>query len=123
MSWTRVLTRLAVFPAIAAASLATAPIATAQTSTGRITGTVTDRVAGAPIANVTIAVTNTALAGRTGPDGRFTIADVPAGNQRLRAARIGYAPTDQLVNIGANQTVTVNLALSTASVTLDQVVV
>lgn len=123
MSWTRVLSRLAVVPALALAALAAASPASAQTATGRITGIVTDRIAGAPVANVTISVVGTPLAARTSAEGRYTIADVPAGHQRLRAARIGYAPLDQLVSVGEGQTVTVNLALQTASVTLDQVVV
>ena len=60
---------------------------------------------------------------RTGPDGKFTIATAPTGSQRVRASRIGYSPTDQLVTLSAGQTSTVNFAMATASVTLDQMVV
>jgi TonB-dependent starch-binding outer membrane protein SusC len=119
MHWTHVLRRLAAVPALAFAT----GVASAQGSAGRITGTVTDRVAGAPIANVALTITGTQLAARTGPDGRYSINDVPAGSQRIHTARIGYTPTEQSVTISAGQTATVNIALSSASVTLDQMVV
>src|SRR5262245_10833354 len=102
--------------------VAAAPSA-AQSGNGRVTGTVTDRTAGAPIPNVAVTVVGTALGARSGADGKFTINEVPAGAQRLRAARIGYTPADQLINLAAGQTTTVNMALSTATVTLDQMVV
>ena len=103
-------------------ALAGFPLA-AQSATGRITGAVTDRVAGAPIANVSVSIVGTTLGARTGPDGRYTIAGVPTGNRLVRAARIGYTPLDQSVTVSADQPITINLALSTASTTLDQMVV
>jgi hypothetical protein len=118
MIWTRARWSLALV-----SSLLAATSAAAQTGNGRVTGIVTDRTAGAPVSNVSITVVGTSLGGRTGPDGHFTIAEVPAGQQRLRAARIGYSPSDQLVTIAAGQAATVNFALSTATVTLDQMVV
>jgi TonB-linked SusC/RagA family outer membrane protein len=100
-----------------------ATAAAAQGGTGRITGIITDRAAGAPVSNVTVTVVGTQLGARSGPDGRYTIADVPVGQQRLRAARIGYAPTDQLVSVASGQVLTMNLAVAAVSVTLDQMVV
>ncbi|HXT15390.1 MAG TPA: TonB-dependent receptor [Gemmatimonadaceae bacterium] len=103
------------------------PALIAQTTqaggTGRITGIVADRVAGAPIANVSITISGTTLGARTGVDGRYTINEVPAGAQHLRAARIGYSPTEQAVTVAAGQTATVNLSMAQATITLDQVVV
>jgi TonB-dependent starch-binding outer membrane protein SusC len=118
MTWTRARFSLAVV-----SSLVLAASAPAQTSTGRVSGTITDRTAGAPISNVAVGIVGTALGARTGADGRYTINEVPAGAQRVRASRIGYSPTDQLVTIAAGQTATVNLALSATTVTLDQMVV
>jgi len=117
MNWKRALSALAL------GSLFTGAALPAAAQTGRITGTITDRTAGAPIPNVTVTVVGTQLGARSGPDGRYSIADVPAGAQRIRAARIGYAPTDQLVTLTAGQTITTNFAMSAASVTLDQMVV
>ena len=118
MIWTRARWSVAIL-----SSLAFATTSAAQTGNGRVTGTITDRTAGAPISNVAITVVGTTLGARSGTDGKFTINEVPAGAQRLRAARIGYSPADQLVNLTPGQTATVNIALSTATVTLDQMVV
>ena len=118
MIWKRALTCLAFVPLLVVAATS----ARAQTG-GRITGTVIDRTAGAPIPNVNVNVVGTTLGARTGTDGKFTIADVPAGAQRIRAARIGYTPVDQLVTLAAGQTASVNVSMSAATVTLDQMVV
>lgn len=93
------------------------------TETGRITGTVTDRTAGAPVANVAITIIGTQLGARSGADGKFTVTDVPVGAQRVRASRIGYTQTEQPIRISSGVTATLNIALSTATVTLDQMVV
>ncbi|MGH7618707.1 MAG: carboxypeptidase regulatory-like domain-containing protein, partial [Gemmatimonadaceae bacterium] len=120
MNWKRaLLSALALAPLLASPAVPAA----AQSATGRITGIITDRTAGAPIPNVTVTIVGSALGARSGPDGRYSIANVPAGTQRVRAARIGYAPTDQLITISAGQPATVNLAMATVSVTLDQMVV
>ncbi len=116
---TRVLARLALLPALVAA----AATAAAQGSGGRITGLITDRTAGAPISNVSVTIVGSELGARTGADGKYTISDVPPGAKRVRAARIGYAPIEQPITVAAGQTATLNLALSAASVTLDQMVV
>ena len=104
-------------------ALCVAGPAAAQTGTGRITGLVTDRIAGAPISNVNVTIVGTTLGARTGTDGRYTLPAVPTGTQRVRAARIGYSPADEVVRVAAGQTLTVNIALSTATVALDQMVV
>src|SRR5438105_2857381 len=119
MNWMRAVSCLAVVSSLASG----ASLANAQTGAGRIIGTVTDRIAGAPIANVAVTVIGAQLGARTGADGRYSIVDVPAGPQRVRAARIGYSPSEQALSIPAGQTVTLNVALSAASVTLDQMVV
>ena len=119
MNWMRAVTCLALIPA-----LATAPSAvSAQGSGGRVTGIITDRAAGAPIANVSVSIAGSTIGARSGTDGKFTITNAPAGTQRLHASRIGYTPLDQSVNITAGQSVTVTIAQAAASVTLDQVVV
>ena len=116
---TRLLSRLALLlPALLAATPASA-----SAQAGRIVGLITDRTAGAPVANVTVTINGTQLGGRTGAEGRYTINDVPAGTHRVKASRIGYTPVEQQVTVAAGQTVTLNLALSAASVTLDQIVV
>ena len=89
MKWMRAARYLATGTLVVAAASA----ASAQTGTARITGTVTDRTAGAPVANVAVIVVGSEAGARTGPDGKFTIAAAPTGSQRVRASRIGYSPT------------------------------
>jgi TonB-dependent starch-binding outer membrane protein SusC len=124
MPSTRLLSRLALLlPALSFLAAIAPATVSAQGSAGRIVGLITDRTAGAPVPNVSVTVNGTQLGGRTGADGRYTIGEVPAGTQRVKAARIGYAPFEQQVTITAGQTLTLNIALSAASVTLDQMVV
>ncbi len=115
--------RLAIASALAMITGAASTAAAQGGGTGRISGTVTDRIAGAPVANVSIAVVGTQLGARTGPDGKFTVTDVPAGTRRVRASRIGYTPIEQSIAVTDGATATLNMALSTATVTLDQMVV
>ena len=66
MIWTRARRSLAIGSSLFCAMAS----ATAQTGTGRVSGVVTDRTAGAPIANVAITVAGTTLGARTGPEGQ-----------------------------------------------------
>lgn len=67
--------------AIAATSQSSLAAAAPATSVGTITGKVTDRDSGAPVSGVVITVgyNSVKLATMTGPDGMYTIANVPAG--------------------------------------------
>jgi len=98
----------------------TAPLA-AQQSTGTIRGRITDNSTQQPIAGVIVTVG--ARNARTQADGRYTVPDVPAGSDLLRARLIGYAPVSQPVMVAAGDTVTVDLALSASAVGLNAIVV
>jgi TonB-dependent starch-binding outer membrane protein SusC len=102
------------------AGLAAAPLA-AQ-GTGRITGTVTSAADASPVADATVSVQGTSLSARTGPDGRYTLAGVPAGTHTVRAGQIGFASASATVTLGADQTVTANLRLGTQALLLDTLV-
>lgn len=89
------------------------------------TGTVTGRVVDAatqealPAASISVAA-RTAV---SGPDGRFTLQGVPAGTHVLRATRIGYGEATRQVRVAAGETTTVDLALGSSMVMLEDVVV
>jgi TonB-linked SusC/RagA family outer membrane protein len=102
------------------AGLAAAPLA-AQ-ATGRITGTVTSAADGSPVADATVSVQGTSLTARTGPDGRYALAGVPAGPHTVRAGQIGFASSSTTVVVGEGQTVTANLRLGTQALLLDTLV-
>jgi hypothetical protein len=61
-------------------------------TTGTLQGTVIDRQTRRPIDGAVVLVDGTPLNGVTGPDGRFSVAGVPAGVRMIRAEASGYAP-------------------------------
>ena len=102
-------------PALVAATSAQAQ------APGRVTGTVTI-TGGQPLAGANLIVVGTEVRGSTGPDGRFSLLNVPAGTREIRAQRIGYAPITQTVNVTAGETVTLSLAMTAQAVQLQGVV-
>src|SRR4051812_27285718 len=116
MRWTRII------PALVAL-VGLAPLALAQSGSGRISGTVTEAAGGQPVANVTVSVVGTRLGALTGPDGRYNIGAVPAGTHHVRASRLGFTPAQDTVVVRDGETATLSLRLPQVSVTLDQVVV
>src|SRR5690242_17239442 len=62
-----------------------------QLSTGRIVGRVIDAASGVGIADAGVQVVGTTLGVRSGVDGRFAIAGVPAGTVTLQVRWIGFA--------------------------------
>src|ERR1700746_2024165 len=57
---------------------------------GIVQGTVTDAHAGSPISDVTVFVAGARRGAVTDAQGRYHIAAVPAGAQKLIAQRVGY---------------------------------
>src|SRR3954468_10816268 len=82
---------LATRAAGAALLLLCASVPALAQGTGRVTGTVTE-TSGTPLQGVTVTVVGTHRMGVPDPAGRYTIANVAAGTQRLRATRLGFLP-------------------------------
>ena len=100
------------------------PAAHAQAeSTGTIVGTVVDaeKAMTLELAQVYIAALNKSAV--WGADGRFTIADVPAGAHLLAAELIGYKRATTTVVVVAGETATVELELTAKAVELEEMVV
>ncbi|HEU0298025.1 MAG TPA: SusC/RagA family TonB-linked outer membrane protein [Longimicrobium sp.] len=89
-------------------------------NTGTVTGRVLEGSTQEPLAGVTVAVAE--RSGVTGADGRFTLGGVPAGTHTLRATRIGFGTVTQQVTVAAGQTATVELAMSSQALMLEEVV-
>src|SRR4051812_18422713 len=96
----------------------------AYAQNGRITGTVKD-ASGTALSGVGVRATNqkTQASSRTttGADGRYTIADLPAGGYTVAASMPGLRTVSQNVQLAAGQTVTLDLELQ--PVTLEAVTV
>ncbi|PYP60171.1 MAG: SusC/RagA family TonB-linked outer membrane protein [Gemmatimonadetes bacterium] len=89
---------------------------------GAIVGRVTDSVSGQGIAVATVAVEGTALSSRSGDDGRYRIADVPAGPHTVKATRIGYRSVSKAVTVVPDQDAALDFALAAHATELEQVV-
>ena len=107
-------------PAFRYASLAASPASRAEA--GTITGTVTEGASGRAIAGAQVGIAASQLGATTNADGRFTIANVPAGTHAVQVRMIGYTVVERSVTVVDGQTATLNFQLSTRAVVLDEVV-
>jgi TonB-linked SusC/RagA family outer membrane protein len=98
-----------------------APTAAAQG--GTIAGRVTDARSGQAAAGATVEVAGTTLAATADDEGRYRVANVPAGRHTISARRIGYSLSRQSVVVGTGAQATADFALSPAALSLDAVVV
>jgi len=96
--------------------------ARASRQTGSIAGTVRDAATGTPLPNARVALVGTRFGVESGPDGLYTIADVPAATYRVRVRLVGYTPAEASVTVQDGQRAVVDLALQQSAIELDPVV-
>jgi len=113
---------MSVFLLGCAAVLAAAGGATAQDSTGAITGVVRAGDTGAPVARVAISAVGTRLIAETDAEGRYAISGVPPGTYHLRARLLGYSPGDTTVVVQAAQRAVADFRLQPSAIELNPVV-
>lgn len=109
-----------------AGALCLASVATAQTSTGRITGTLTDS-SGTPIADGQIV----AIAQATGirrtatadARGQYVLPSLQPGEYQVEARGIGYAPEARRLRLQIGQTLNLTFRLAATTVQLEEIVV
>jgi outer membrane receptor protein involved in Fe transport len=89
---------------------------------GSIAGRMTDAKTQTALAGATVVVQGTPHSATSGNDGRYRIADVPAGTYTLRARYIGYAPATASVTVSADQEATADFGLEKSAQRLDEVV-
>ena len=98
--------------------------AQSQREVGRITGRVIDASSGAALADVSIRVVGASVGTSTGVDGRFTVANVPAGATGIMARRLGFAAkTVTGIEVVAGRTVEQDVTLVPSTVQLEAVTV
>jgi TonB-dependent SusC/RagA subfamily outer membrane receptor len=88
-----------------------------------VAGRVTDARSSAGVPGATIEVEGTRLGAIADQDGRFRIANVPAGSRTIIARRLGFSALRRTVTLNAGQETTVDFPLESSVVALDQVVV
>lgn len=109
------------FAAAAAGTLLTASQVSAQ-QTGRVSGRVVDSATAGVLANASIQIVGTQIGTYTRNDGGFLLPAVPAGQQRLRVARIGYTAKEVTVTVPANGQTSVEVPLRAIAAQLTAVV-
>ena len=91
--------------------------------TGSISGRVADAATFGAVAGAGVVIEGTQRGTTTGPDGAFTLSNVPPGTHSVTARFIGYAPVTQQVTVRPGQTTTVEFSLRRQAVVLDEIVV
>jgi TonB-linked SusC/RagA family outer membrane protein len=109
--------------ALIAALVAPAPSGAAQEARGTITGRVTDRATGQPLAGAQVFIVGTQRRTVTGDEGSYRLASVPSGRVQLRVARLGYGASTQETTLAAGATATLDFALTATATTLGEVLV
>jgi TonB-linked SusC/RagA family outer membrane protein len=95
----------------------------AQNSVGAIAGRVTDARTALPAAGAHVVVEGTTLTGVVGNDGRYGIANVPAGSHTVSVRLIGFNGASQSVQVSAGGTSTADFALQVSAIPLEEIVV
>ncbi|MYG80368.1 MAG: hypothetical protein F4187_00690, partial [Gemmatimonadetes bacterium] len=95
--------------ALIALTLAAASPINAQT--GAISGQITDAATGQPLLNALVKVEGTELTTRSGRAGRYTLANVPAGEQSVTVDRLGHVPQTRRVTVVTGRMATLDFAM------------
>ncbi len=90
---------------------------------GTVVGTVTEAGTARPLVAVQISIEGTSLGTLTDVQGRYTLPNVPAGEVRLLATRIGYAQVQRTITVRDGATAAADLQMTETAVLLDEVVV
>jgi hypothetical protein len=91
---------------------------TSSDSTGTIIGMVVTKEGGVPLGYSTVSVPAIGRERFTNIEGKFTLADLPAGPAQLRVRHLGYVPVDLSVEVHAGRVDTVRVALTHIAVRL-----
>src|SRR5687767_1928015 len=92
-------------------------------ATGSVTGTVRSASTRQPVIAAQIQVVGTSQNALTDDAGRYTIANVPSGQQTLRVEVLGFARREAPVTVVAGQAATVDFDLSYSAIALGEIVV
>ena len=95
----------------------------AQSTTGKLEGTVRDQ-SGSPIANAQVFIVGTTFAATTNADGYYFLNGVPIGTRSLQASFIGYKSTRvEGLKILSNQTLTQDVTLEATPFEVEEIAV
>lgn len=78
---------------------------------------------GAGIANASVTITGTSIGTAADTDGRYSLANVPAGNYSVVFSAIGYGSVTRNIQLGADQVLELNVELAEDDGNLEEVTV
>ena len=90
----------------------------AMAQTAALMGTVRDDSTGRPVAGAEVVILSSEQVGSAGADGRFMIAGLSAGVQRVLVRAVGYRPRAVTLRLHAGDTLRAALTLTAAAVEL-----
>ncbi len=108
--------------ATAVLALLCLPLTLEAQAQGAVSGEVTDASSGRPLPGAQVYVPNTQFGTLTDNGGRYRL-ELPAGDVTVEVRAIGYATTQQSVNLTAGQVANLNFALRPRAIELDEIVV
>ena len=100
-----------------------ASLSAARAQSAAIAGQVLAREGGEPLVSTTISVVSQGTQTLANESGQFMLRNLPAGEIRLRLKRIGYAPKDTALTIGASDTVRLRVEMTRLAIQLPAMVV
>ena len=103
-------------------TLATLLPSIAAAQTGTITGRVTDQAGGAALEAARVVLSGTTRIETTNREGRYTFRGLAPGNYQVRVLRVGYRPETQSTSLADGATATLDFAMTSAPVQLDEIV-
>jgi TonB-dependent receptor len=106
-------------PALAQISGAPVALAQANTANGQIAGTISD-ANGNLLAGATVRLEGSSIVENTGPDGRFLLRNVPAGQAQLEVRYFGTQPVQQTVTVVAGEIADISVKLAPAGAEADE---
>ncbi len=112
-----------VIPALASLCLVSRPLSAQGGGAGTVHGQVTDSVTKQGLPAATISIVGKQRVTQSGPDGNYSLADVPAGSAVVRVTLIGYAPQQQTVTVTAGGTAEAQFGLAPQASLLEPIVV
>ena len=94
-----------------------------ETSPGTLTGRITDDATGIKLENVFVLLEDAGIGAVTNPDGRFMLANVPAGRHTVTIQNLGYAEKQQEVTVAEGRTTLADLEMKMEAVNVEGLII
>lgn len=93
----------------------------AQTTTGKVTGRVTDAKTKEALPGVSVSIVGTKLGAVTDARGEYVILGVPPGDYRLKVTIVGYSAQEVPAQVSVDRTTTINASMTVEAIQMGAV--